>query len=129
MNEESYPRLLQVAIVGKYNDTDVMKVAANIRYGIDMAVQLARDGFLPICPWLDFQYAIRANLPLETLKAMSMEQVRRSDALLALVGALDSPGALDEIEEANRLSLPVFTARSELLRWRERRARYANGDS
>jgi hypothetical protein len=52
-----------------------------------------------------------------------LELLRRSDAVLLTDNWEKSSGARAEVEEANRVGIPVFTSLAALVMWRDARAR------
>lgn len=95
------------------------EVANNIRKGRALALRLMELGFSVICPWNDWELAVLKMLPAEVWKAASMEQLRRSDALCIVPGWENSQGTKDEMEEANRLGIPIFFTVEDLCDWRD----------
>ena len=117
----NYPRMPMIYVAGKFSDESAIKVLDNMRDGI-WACRVIMDDMrcLPFNPWLDFLYPLLApGLSVDTLKACSMEALRRSDAVFALPSWTQSPGARDEIEEATQLKIPVIFKLSDLTKFIE----------
>jgi hypothetical protein len=110
--------MIRVYVAGKFNDTNVLSVAQNVRMGHKAAIHLLRLGFAVFDPWLDLHWALIADLPIETFKANSMAWLEGSHAILMLPSSLRSGGAMAEMERAKELNIPVFWSVTDLLKWR-----------
>jgi len=106
----------RIYVAGPYNSANVVGVLTNMRYGIDMALNLIRRGYAPFCPWLDFQYGLIAELKKETYQAVSMAWVDASDALLIMPGWKNSGGTEREIARAEELGIPVYYSIEDLIK-------------
>ena len=113
------PPPLRVYVAGPYNGPDVLSVLRNIRRGIELSSLLLQKGYAPFCPWLDFQFGLTSEIPLENYKQGSMAFLRVCDCVLLALGWESSPGALEEIKEAKRLNIPVFETCADLDDYRE----------
>ena len=84
----------------------------NMRAGMKASVEVLLSGNVPFCPWLDYQFWLvlpdGEEIPIEAIKAYSMEWLRVSEAILLLPGWEMSPGSCAELAEAKRLGLEVF---------------------
>jgi hypothetical protein len=117
--------MIMVCILGPYTGPDVLTVAGNCRRGHDMAIELLRRGYCVHDPWLDLEWALRANLPLETFKNNTIEIMKRSDAIMLTEGWEFSEGVKPELEIARRRDIPVFLTPEELDEW----VRIGHGDA
>jgi len=109
--------VIKVYVAGAYTAPTVVQVLENMRRGIDAAVQVAKLGMAPYCPWLDFQYGLVSAMPVEVYKEISMEWLRASDAVLVVPGWENSEGTKAEIQEAVNRDIPVFFSLRSLVRW------------
>lgn len=106
----STPDMPVVYVAGPYNANGACAVMENIREGVKLCRDLMRLGVAPVCPWLDHVYLIQGEVSEDTLKAVSMAMLRKSDAVLvntSLPGWEQSKGTAAEIAEAKRLGIPV----------------------
>lgn len=123
MNDKPIGDMPVVYVAGPYNANGACNVMANIRNGIDACQTLITYGFAPLCPWLDFVYCLKEDVGEADLKAVSMAHMRKSDAVYVNPDGADytkSAGTLAEINEANRLNIPVFYAWDKLMGWRKK---------
>jgi len=109
--------VIKVYVAGAYTAPTVVQVLANMRRGIDAAVQIAKLGMAPYCPWLDFQYGLVSAMPVEVYKEISMEWLRASDAVFVVPGWENSKGTMAEIQEATDRYIPVFFSLRSLVNW------------
>lgn len=109
--------MIKVYVAGAYTAPTVVQVLANMRRGIDAAVQIAKLGMAPYCPWLDFQYGLVSAMPVEVYKEISMEWLRASDAVFVVPGWENSEGTNAEINEACDRDIPVFFSLRSLVNW------------
>lgn len=98
----------RVYVAGPYRAPDVLGMLRNIREGIRVAVLLMETGDAPFCPWLDHQYGLQAEIPLETYQKTSMAWLEVSDAVVLVHGWQKSQGTLAEIRRARGLGIPVY---------------------
>lgn len=109
--------MLRIAVCGPYNADNVLAVARNMKNGIMLSLKIAQLGMRPYCPWLDLQWALMSDMPIEVFRRLSLEEIKVSDAVLLAPGWQDSQGTLVEIEEAKRLNVPTFGSIRALLEW------------
>jgi len=119
----------RVYVAGAYSDNNVLGVLKNIGRGEYYASQLFMEGFAPFTPWHDKTF-VTDNWDKEFTVPMfynySMEWLKVSDAVFVipnhegLKNWQESKGTLAEIEEANRLNIPVFYNIKELIEWSEK---------
>ncbi len=106
----------RVYIAGPYSADNVMDVFANMRRGIDLAVEVLKAGYAPFCPWLDHDFALRTDLPIEAFYSYSMAWLEKSDAVLVQTyGAGHSVGTSMELTRARELKIPVFYSLDEMV--------------
>jgi hypothetical protein len=121
-------KLLRIYVAGAYSDTNVLGVLRNIGRGEYWASQLFMRGYAPFTPWHDKTFVIqnwKEEFTVDQFYNYSMEWLRASDAVFIVpnhVGLKDwgnSTGTLKEIEEAERLGIPVFYSLKELEAWKK----------
>lgn len=102
----------RIYVAGKYNDTDVIRVLANMRLGIRTCIEVFKRGFAPFCPWLDYLFSLMLYpgeaLTVEDYYEYSMAWLDASDAILMLPNWKDSKGAIAELRRAEQLCIPIF---------------------
>ncbi len=109
-----------VYVAGAYNATSAKGVFDNMRRGFRLAIAVRKAGMCPLgVPWGDYQHVLMdEEADEEGLKAVSMEALRRADAVIVVEeGWEKSRGTLAEIEEARRLGKPAFWSLAELRAW------------
>jgi len=118
---------MRIYVAGLYSRTPDGKVAGiidalhNMQVGMRVATELLMAGHVPFCPWLDYQFYLMLRddeqIPMDAIKAYSMEWLRVSEAILMLPGWEASGGAKTELAEAQRIGLPVYYSKEEFLRF------------
>lgn len=101
----------KIYIAGKYDDTNVIDVLGNIRKGIELAVQVLKNGDIPFCPFLDFMFALvdkGYQLGIVDFRNYSMEWLKVCDEVWLLDNWRTSGGCKAEIKEAKELGIPVL---------------------
>jgi len=98
---------------------DVIGVLNNIRAGQKASLEVLRNGFAVFCPWLDYQFALLDDDPIEKEVYMqnSMAWLEVSDAVLVISGNGIGGGVDAEIEKAFDLCIPVFYSLGDLKAW------------
>ncbi len=105
----------RIYIAGPYSADNIMGVFSNMRKGIDLSIEVLMAGYAPFCPWLDYQFAIRAELPLGSFYDYSMAWLQVSDAVLVQPeGADKSEGTARELARAECLGIPIFYSLEQL---------------
>ena len=100
----------QVYIAGKYTGVDYLEVDRNIAAAREAAAFLARNRIAYHCPHMNSAHfeVITPEVPPEFWYEMTLEAMRRCDALLVLPSWSQSKGTQGELAEAHKLGLPVF---------------------
>lgn len=98
----------RVFVAGKYNDTDVVKVLANMRKGISASIEVLKAGMAPFCPWLDFQWGLVEDIGHREYKDVALAWLPVCDAMLVLPGWETSEGTKAEMEEARKHNIPIY---------------------
>lgn len=114
---------LKVFMVGPYSTGPKSGLIAslnNIRVGLQTGWRLVKIGFIPFIPWLDFLLALVGPLTVKEFQDYTIEWLPCCDCVLRLPGWHCSKGALREIEEAERLGLPIFDRFKDLRMFRKK---------
>jgi len=98
----------RVYVAGKYNADNVIDVLRNIKRGTQACVDLLIRGYVPFCPWLDYNFQWYGNLTIEDYYRYSMGWLEVSDCLYVLKGSEFSKGTQAEIERAKELNIPIL---------------------
>ena len=104
-----------VYIAGPYSMPDPV---LNTRSALLLASELyaSNEGHVvPLVPHLTLLWNLVKPEPLDFWYAYDLHLVRRCDALFRISG--ESTGATDEVREAHRLGIPVFTDTAALEDW------------
>jgi hypothetical protein len=113
-------RIPLVYIAGPYTGADGWEVACNVHEAEKLAREVVRMGAGPITP-----HSIGARMAgTETYElwcAVTLEMMRRCDAVLFTADWQRSRGARGEHQEAVRLGMPVFVTVDDLREWLEAR--------
>ena len=101
----------KIYIAGKYDDDNVVKVLCNIRLGIKTAIQALLDGYIPFCPFLDFNFVLLngtgTELTQQHFRDYSMAWLPHCDEVWVMHNWKTSGGTKAEIAEAEKLGIPV----------------------
>ena len=98
----------RVYVAGKYSADNVMNVLDNIKRGTQVCVELLQKGYIPFCPWLDFNFHWYGDLTIEDYYRYSMGWLEVSDCIYVLRDSENSMGTLNEIRRARELDIPVL---------------------
>ena len=101
-----------IYIAAPYTKGDV---AVNVRKAIDAADELASAELVPFCPHLYHFWHLIHPHDYEFWTGLDMKWVALCNALVRLPG--ESSGADEEVEEANRLVIPVFFNTQDCINW------------
>jgi hypothetical protein len=104
----------RVYIAGAYSADSLLGMLRNIRQGIEKAVELMQMGYAPFCPFLDFQYGLKAEAPLEVYQEASLEWMKASDVVYVLPGWEHSKGTINEMRLAQKIGIPVVFSVGQL---------------
>lgn len=120
-----------VYIAGKYRGPNAWAVEQNIRAAEEVAARVAAMGLMPMVVHPMTRFIGGANADENFWVDGTKEIMRRCDAVVLVPGWGTSAGTRGEIEEAERLGVPVFGLRAptfihpvdaalaELSRWRD----------
>lgn len=109
---------MKVYVAGPYSSDNVLGVLSNIRKGNRWAYQLLQQGFAPFSPWLDYHFVLEDHtndLSVQDFYEYSMEWLRASEAVFVQGDWRNSKGTVAEVEEAQKLNIPVFFDLSKLI--------------
>lgn len=114
---------IKLYIAGKYDSKSIIESLEHIRNGQRAATEALTKGFVPFCPWLDFQLFLQLRegeqITKDQIQAYSIEWLKVSDAILMLPSWKDSGGAKAELEIALKIGLPVFWTLQEAVEYFE----------
>jgi len=112
-------RKIRVYVAGSYTDPDTVKVWANQRVGMRMAVEVMLSGFVPFCPFIDYHFFLMLRehelLTVEMMYDYSLSWLEASDCVLVIRGWENSKGTKAEIKRAEELGMPVFYSLTDLI--------------
>jgi hypothetical protein len=95
----------------------------NVRENIRYAVAVAKLGYVPFCPCLDFLYLLVGvgvhRLTEQTIMRLSKDWLERCDAIVLTPGWKGSQGTLDEIEFAKKHDIKIFRNIKALKEYKE----------
>lgn len=115
--------MIKVYVAGPYSDNNGIGVLKNIGRGEHEAAKLFALGYAPYCPWHDKDFIMKlpyGEWDVLKFQQFSMEWMRVSDVVYVVPNVIglrkwtESRGTLTEIEEANRLGIPVVFSMEEL---------------
>jgi len=109
--------MTRLYLAGPYSADNVLDVLANIRQGIHAATEALQAGFAVFCPWLDFQFGVVADIPLEYYREHSLAWLRASDVMWLLPGWEGHEGVIEELSVASELGIPVFDTLEQCMEW------------
>lgn len=96
-----------IYIAGKYRGPNAWAIEQNIRAAEDVAAKVWAAGMVALCPHANSRHMDGVTTD-EVFLAGTLELMRRCDAVLLVPNWQDSAGARAEVEEAERLKIPVF---------------------
>ena len=105
---ESMKNYKRIYVAGSYNADNVIKVLGNIRRGTQVCVELLKKGYVPFCPWLDFNFHWYGDLTIDDYYRYSMGWLEVSDCIYILRDSENSKGTQAEIKKAIELGIPVL---------------------
>lgn len=99
----------RIYVAGSYSADNVIQVLNNIQVGTKKCVELLKKGYVPFCPWIDYQFQFYdTSLTVEDYYRYSMGWLEVSDAVLVLPNSENSKGTQAEIKRAKELGIPVY---------------------
>ena len=99
----------RIYVAGSYNADNVVKVLNNIKRGTQVCVELLEKGYVPFCPWLDFNFNWYSDkLTIEDYYRYSIGWLEVSDCIYILKNSENSKGTQAEIKKAIELGIPVL---------------------
>jgi len=96
-----------IYIAGKYRGPTPWAVEQNIRAAAEVAARVWEMGHVALCPHTNSAH-MEGVASDEAFLAGTLELMRRCDAVVLVPNWRGSAGARAEVEEADRLGLPVF---------------------
>lgn len=117
-------KIERIYVAGKYSTNDkgdpanIIEVMDNIRKGQKAALDVLRLGYIPFCPWFDWQFLLLDDEPI-TIKQFqnySMSWLEVSDSVYVISGEGNGGGVDAELNRAKELGLPVFRSIDEIIR-------------
>jgi hypothetical protein len=104
-----------VYCAGRFSAPTRAEVEANIAQAVDVALEVARAGFMPVCPHAntahpDFEQVQPYRFWIEGTR----ELLKRCDAMVLVPCFEGSAGTLGEIETAHEMGIPIFHSVAEL---------------
>lgn len=101
-------KIKRIYVAGSYNADNVIKVLNNIKIGTKVCVDLLKKGYIPFCPWLDYNFHWFGDLTIDDYYRYSMGWLEVSDCILVLPDSADSKGTQAEILRAKELNIPIY---------------------
>jgi hypothetical protein len=122
--------MLKIYCAGAYSANGALPVLHNMQRGIHLCIRIARAGMLPCCPWNDHTYGLMSDMPLPVFIRLSMEELRRSDAMIVVSGSDNSVGTRAERKEASLIGIPVFEQEefAQLVLWAQEQEKHKEVD-
>lgn len=105
-----------VYVAGPFRGPTAWDIQQNVRRAEQCALEVAKLGAMPICPHKNtenFHGLLTDSFWLDG----TLELMRRCDGVYAMPSWKRSLGATAEVEEAQRLGIPVFFSFSEMVAW------------
>lgn len=106
-----------VYVAGALIADDHYKIRLNIDRAAAVGLEVAKLGAYPLIPHTNTGAWFIGTLTPEFWYAATLEAMRRCDAIVLAPGWETSKGTKAEIEEAKRLSMPVFMSINDLRIW------------
>ena len=96
-----------IYIAGAYRGDNAWEVTQNVNAAECVAWDVARRGYMPLCPHTNTRNFDGTLTPEFWLEG-TLELMRRCDAVVLVPGWKMSQGTHGEIAEAKRLGIPVY---------------------
>jgi hypothetical protein len=100
--------MIVVYIAGPFRARSAWGIAENVRAAERLGLEVARIGMMPLIPHSNTAH-FHGELPDRFFLDGTLELMRRCDAVLVLPAWEMSSGARDEVDEAERIGIPVFS--------------------
>ena len=98
----------RIYVAGSYSASNVIEVLNNIKRGTEQCVKILKQGDVPFCPWLDYQFQFYdTSLTINDYYRYSIAWLEVSDEIWVMPNSENSKGTQSEIERANELNIPV----------------------
>lgn len=114
--------MLRVYIAGSISNPDPTQLLKNLSLGIGKAVRLLKLGYIPFCPFIDFQFFLHPegrDLSLEQIQEYSKQWLILCDAIYVLPNSENSLGTQAELEIAHCHEIPIVRSEEALQCLRE----------
>ena len=98
----------RIYVAGSYSSDSVIQVFKNIKRGTEVCANLLKKGYIPFCPWLDYQFFWYEDISLEEIQSYSIGWLVVSDCIYVLKNSENSKGTQNEIKVANEKGIPVL---------------------
>ena len=105
----------RVYVAGSYNADNIIKALDNIKRGTQVCVDLLKKGYIPFCPWLDYNFHWYGNLTFKDYYDYSISWLEVCDCIYVLKNSEESLGTQGEILTAKELNIPVLYEGRDLL--------------
>jgi hypothetical protein len=105
-----------VYIAGKFSDLNAWRIELNIRKAEELGLQVAELGASPLIPHANARSFHGTRTPQFWYDA-TLALLVKSDAVLTVDNWHDSAGALNEVDTALRMGIPVFHSLDDLESW------------
>ena len=114
-------------VAGPYSAPQIITSLDHMRVGMQVCYDLLKKGFSPFCPWHDFLFSFMGPVTIQEYYEYSISQLRRQESMLVLPNWETSKGTNAEIQEAERLGIPIFFTVKDLVEWRDREVAIESG--
>lgn len=101
-------KIKRIYVAGNYNANNVIKVLDNIKKGTKVCVDLLKKGYIPFCPWLDYNFHWYGELTIKDYYRYTMSWLEVCDCIYVLNDSEYSKGTQKEIERAKELNILVL---------------------
>ncbi len=102
-----------IYIAGPFRGATPWEQEQNVRRAEELSLRVWKAGHVAICPHTQTRF-FQGSASDKTWLYGTLEMMRRCDAVLLIPGWEKSAGTLGEIDEANRIGLPVYKSVSEI---------------